>query len=432
MKKLFLLIITLMFITSLTGCFGINRDPRNTSVTTTFATENPVDYSKIQSEIYSNIYEEIKRNIYDELVDDLKKEFINGTIDYDDFQSRLIKTARTASEGNVYVLNKKYNSDNELVAYGSGSGVIFDMTDSAETFSDYESKTFEKAYRYYVITNEHVINSGDGFEVVFSDETMADAYVIGSDEQNDIALLYFDSDNYHPLMKLGDSDDLAIGEVVLAVGNPKGQTLFSSVTMGVVGGVNRNLIDSSGTRNTINKYIQHDAAINAGNSGGGLYNLEGEVVGINSVKYVSTQTTEIEGLNFAIPINLVKDICSEIREYGHYDGTVSFGITVTEVTALTKAGRTNYNVPDDVTDGIVVISVNAGGSSDGALIPNDIIVGADNIVITKSSNLQEVLKAHRMGDTVELTVIRNGERINVNVTFHRTITVSEDENNEGE
>ncbi len=430
MKKSFLLVLfTLLFVISLTGCFSINNNTEKP--TTTFATESPIDYSKVQSELYSNIYEELKRNIYDELRDELKEEFINGTIDYDDFQSRLIKSAKIASEGNVYVLNKKLNEENELIGQGSGSGVIFDMTDDSSTFGNYESKTLEKKYRYYLITNEHVVKDGDGFDIVFADETKADGYLIGADEKNDIAVLYFDSDNTHPIMTIGDSDDLTVGELVIAVGNPKGQTLFSSVTLGVVGGVNRNLIDSSGTRNTINKYIQHDAAINAGNSGGGLYNLDGELVGINSVKYISTATAEIEGLNFAIPINLVKEICKEIRETGKYDGTVSFGITVSEVSALTKAGRIQYNVPDDVSEGIVVISVNAGDSSDGVLEANDIIVVADNIVITKSANLQEVLRNHRMGDTIELTVIRNGERVNVSLTFHRTIEKAAEEQ-EGE
>lgn len=430
MKKSFLLVLfTLLFVISLTGCFSINNNTEKP--TTTFATESPIDYSKVQSELYSNIYEELKRNIYDELRDELKEEFINGTIDYDDFQSRLIKSAKIASEGNVYVLNKKLNEENELIGQGSGSGVIFDMTDDSSTFGNYESKTLEKKYRYYLITNEHVVKDGDGFDIVFADETKADGYLIGADEKNDIAVLYFDSDNTHPIMTIGDSDDLTVGELVIAVGNPKGQTLFSSVTLGVVGGVNRNLIDSSGTRNTINKYIQHDAAINAGNSGGGLYNLDGELVGINSVKYISTATAEIEGLNFAIPINLVKEICKEIRETGKYDGTVSFGITVSEVSALTKAGRIQYNVPDDVSEGIVVISVNAGDSSDGVLEANDIIVVADNVVITKSANLQEVLRNHRMGDTIELTVIRNGERVNVSLTFHRTIEKAAEEQ-EGE
>ena len=423
MKKSITFLFMIFFVALLSGCFSMNQRTTKSSITTTFQTENPVDYNKIRSELYSEVYSELKRDIYDELVEELKEEFINGTIDYDNLQSRIIKTAQTATSGNVYVLNKRENENGEVVAYGSGSGVLFDRTDTSTTFGDFESKTLEKEYRYYLITNEHVVKDGKEYQVVFHDSTAVDAYLIGTDDTNDIAVLYFDSDNQYPLMKLGDSDALAVGEVVLAVGNPKGESLFGSITMCVVGGLNRNLIEADGTKNTINKYIQHDAAINGGNSGGGLYNLDGEVVGINSIKYVSTATSEIEGLNFAIPINLVKNICSEIREFGKYDGTVTFGITVASVSDLTNAGRTTYNVPESVTSGLVVIQIVTGGSSYNILNPNDIIIFADGVTVDDSSDLGGVLSRHRMGDTINVTVIRNGENVNLEITFHRVMDV---------
>ena len=428
MKKSILFFISILSLTLLSGCFTYQRSTTQTS--TTFLTESPLDYNKIQSEIYSKVYSEIKRDIYDQLVDELKQEFLNGTIDYDDLQSRIIKTVSIATKGNVYVLNQKYNDNHELVAASSGSGVIFDSISDPSEFSDYESNTLEKEHRYYVITNEHVVKNGDGFQIVFEDDTSVDAFLIGSDDTNDIALLYFDSNNTYNVMTLGNSDEISIGEIVLAIGNPKGESLFGSVTMGVVGGVNRNLIDSNGTKNTINKYIQHDAAINGGNSGGGLYNLDGEVIGINSVKYVSTSTSEIEGLNFAIPINLVKDIISEIRQFGKYDGTVTFGITVTEVGALTSAGRANYNVPDEVSDGVIVISITAGGSSYGVLLENDILIRADGETVLSTSDLAKVLSRHRIGDTINLTVLRNGVETELSLTFHRTVEVVEDTESE--
>ena len=431
MKRSILLIVMLLSIALVSGCIPYESN-RTKDTTTTFASESPIDYSKMESQMYSNVYSKLKQDIYDELVDDLKEEFINGTIDYDNLQSRIIKTVTIAKSGNVYVLNKQKSDNNELVGVGSGSGVIFDFIDDPSDVGEYEKTPLEKAYRYYVITNHHVIEDGEGFEIVFGDETSVDAYVIGSDDTNDIAVLYFDSDNLHSIMKLGDSDQVKVGEIVLAVGNPKGQSLFGSVTMGVIGGVNRNLIDSQGTKNTINKYIQHDAAINGGNSGGGLYNLDGEVIGINSIKYVSTSTSEIEGLNFAIPINLVKNIISEIREFGQYDGTVSFGITVAEVTALTQTGRVKYNVPDSVTSGVVVIGVNEGGSSDGVLQANDILIFADGITVTGTQDLATVLGNHRMGDTIQLKVLRGGVETTLSLTFHRTIVKEDNTANDSE
>jgi len=418
-KKIMSLLILCLLAFSLSGCVII----RGTGTTAekaqkTYKQESTIDKESIIKDIYDDIYEQIESDLRESITGDLIKEFGSGEVSLDSLQEEIYKVVSTASKGNIGITTRVSNGKGDEVAYATGSAVIFDKTTSK---GEMDPTDLEEGYnRYYFITNHHVIENGTSFLATFEDETAIDAYLIGSDETTDIACLYFDSKLTYVVNPLGDSDALKVGSIVLAIGNPKGETLYGSVTMGIIGGKNRNLLetasDGSQTRNTIVSYIQHDAAINSGNSGGGLYNLKGECVGINSVKYAAS---DIEGLNFSIPINLVKKVIQEIRLTGSYSGNVSLGISCTEVCALTKDGRTTYKVPAEVTSGVIVLLIDEAKSAYGILQEYDIIIKIDDTVIEDSSDIRFVLNDHVIGDTVSITVIRDGSETTVDLTFKR-------------
>lgn len=402
-KKILSILLILIFTVMLTGC---SLDFSRTSTLTTIDANSAVDRKSIADDIYDRVKDQVEADLYTEIYNQLLEEFGDATITWETLQREVYSVVDGAAKSNVSVTNYKTNTNGEISASSYGSGVIYERENL--TGDGYK-------YRYYVITNQHVVSGGLRFGVGFEDETSIDAILVAADETTDIAVLYFDTDREFTIAELGSSSDLKTGTFVLAIGNPKGSTLFGSVTFGVISGNNRNLIDGDSV-NTFLFYIQHDAAINSGNSGGGLFTLDGKVIGINSVKYASS---DIEGLNFSIPIDLVKEVVSQLRETGYYDGTVSFGITCTAVSGLLNAGRVEYNVPDNITEGLLVISVAEGSSSDGVLAANDIIIKANGADVKDSSDLQPILKSSRIGDSVELVIVRGGEEQTVTVTFKR-------------
>ena len=400
MKKVLSIIILCFSLFIVTGC--------NLSLGTTTNGETAIDRKSIADEIYSKVYSDIERDLKSQIYEELINRYGSGTVEWERLQDEIYNVIEGAGEANIGVYNMKKNTYDELIASSYGSGVIYRR--------DTLPEGSETKYKYYAITNEHVVNGSDAVMVGFKDETKLNATLVGSDETTDIAVVTFNTSREFTVAELGDSDSLKTGTIVLAIGNPKGETLFGTATFGIVSGNNRHLIEN-GSVNQFLFYVQHDAAINSGNSGGGLFTLDGKVVGINSIKYTSA---DIEGLNFSIPINLVKEVQRQLLEYGTYEGTVSFGITTSEVASLTKAGREKYNVPSSVTEGILVIEVAEGKSCDGLLQANDIIIKADGFKVTSSSDLQPYLKNGKIGDSVVFTVLRGGQEVEVTIVFKRS------------
>ena len=405
MKKVLTIVLSFVMVLILSGCSLTQQQQ------TTIDGQSVIDRSSIAADIYNQVHDKIERELYDEIYAALLEEFGDATITWETLQQQIFNVINGNGEANCSVTNYQRSTETgEIQAYSYGSGVICEK----ETLVDSEYST-----RYWVITNEHVVEGGVKFAIGFKDGTKIDATLKGGDSTTDIALHYFDTNRVFEVAPLGNSDEVKQGEFVIAIGNPKGETLYGSTTFGIVSGTNRNLVDGNGTVTSYLFYIQHDAAINSGNSGGGLFNMKGEVIGINSVKYASES---IEGLGFSIPINLVKDVISEIKEYGSYSGTVTFGVTVASVSSLNASGRKTYGVPDSITKGVVVISVAEGGSSDGVLQPNDIIIKTGNTPIEDSNDLALILQGKKIGDTLPLTVYRNGSYIDVVITFKRNTT----------
>lgn len=257
----------------------------------------------------------------------------------------------------------------------------------------------------YVLTNFHVIEGSNSITVSCYDGTAYDAKLIGYDQSNDIAVLKVEADGLTPVI-LGDSDLLNVGDPVVAIGNPLGELTFS-LTSGAVSAKDRQVTMSNGT--TMN-LIQTDCAINSGNSGGALFNLYGEVVGITNAKYSSSSMNEasIDNIGFAIPMNDVRDIVFSIIEKG-YISKPYIGVSVTDVSPETQS----YGLPK----GAAVRSVTEGSPAQTAgLAENDIITAADDTAITGSSDLIRFIGDCAVGQTVNFTVYRSGQTLTVTVT----------------
>lgn len=240
-----------------------------------------------------------------------------------------------------------------------------------------------------------------------SDKTEYEATIIGYDTDTDIAVLKIDASGLTPA-EFGNSDDLQVGELVLAIGNPLGFELFGSVTSGIVSALNRE-ININDKKMSL---IQTDAAINSGNSGGPLVNSYGQVIGINSAKMTSTYSSaSVEGLGFAIPITQAKTIIDDLINYGYVKGRPQLGITCIDVDETT-ANLYNMSV------GAYVRSVTPNGAADLAGIQEgDIIIGVNGTAVSTTEEINEKKNEFKAGDTITLTISRNGKDTDVQVTL---------------
>ncbi len=256
----------------------------------------------------------------------------------------------------------------------------------------------------YVLTNYHVIESSNSISVTLYDGKSYDAALIGYDESSDIAVLKIDAEGLTPVV-LGDSDNLNVGDSVVAIGNPLGELTFS-LTSGAVSALNREItLSNSVTMNL----IQTDCAINSGNSGGALFNLYGEVIGITNAKYSGSGTgASIDNIGFAIPINHVRGIVESIIENG-YVAKPYIGVTVSDVSEETMG----YGLPA----GAAVKAVSEDSPAEKAgLQVNDIITAVNGKEISGRTGLSEAVSAASVGDTLTLTVYRQGKTISAEVT----------------
>ncbi|MGA1226546.1 MAG: trypsin-like peptidase domain-containing protein [Tamlana sp.] len=262
----------------------------------------------------------------------------------------------------------------------------------------------------YIITNNHVINNSDELSVTLNNNKTYKAEIVGSDPKTDIALLKIDAEEDLPYVTFADSDNAKIGEWVLAVGNPF--NLTSTVTAGIISAKARNL-DPTGKYTQ--SFIQTDAAVNPGNSGGALVNTKGELVGINTA--ISSQTGSYIGYSFAVPSNIARRVIEDIMEYGNVQNGI-LGIT---------GGSLNSSVADELgvneTEGIYVAEViEDSGAEKAGIETGDIIKEIDNIKVSKFADLTGHISARRAGDIVNLTLLKDGKLKTVAVTLTRNET----------
>jgi S1-C subfamily serine protease len=268
---------------------------------------------------------------------------------------------------------------------GAGSGVIY-STDG------------------YIITNNHVVENADDVEVTTVDNKKYPAKIVGTYADGDLAVLKIEADNL-PVLRLADSDQVKIGEWVLAVGNPL--ELNSTVTAGIVSAKGRDLNIIKG-RSSIESFIQTDAAVNPGNSGGALVDASGRLIGINTA--IATQTGFFEGYSFAIPVNLARRIVDDIIENGSYRRGF-LGINIQDL---------NQDLSDElglgITQGIYVESLEDGGAAQMAgVLPDDVIVGVNGKSVRTSADLLETIGGSKAGETVTLSLKRRNKTIDIPV-----------------
>ncbi len=250
----------------------------------------------------------------------------------------------------------------------------------------------------YIVTNNHVIDKSQEIEVVLNDKRSYHAKLIGTDPSTDLAVLKIDCKNL-PLLSYGNSDELKVGEWVIAVGNPF--NLTSTVTAGIVSAKARN-INILSKRFAIESFIQTDAAVNPGNSGGALVNRKGELVGINTA--IASKTGSYVGYSFAIPVSIVKKIVKDIIEFGKVQRAF-LGINIIEINSenLESLGM-------DKIEGIYVSKVNENSGADkSGMKKGDIILKVENIIVNNKAQLLEQISKYRPADKINITVKSNGK-----------------------
>ncbi len=261
----------------------------------------------------------------------------------------------------------------------------------------------------YILTNNHVVEDAkdDGIKVIMHDRKEFKAKLIGRDPLTDIAVLKIEAANL-PAAHFGNSDEVQIGEWVIAVGNPLG--LRSTVTTGIISAIGRGQLNLNKDRYAVEDFIQTDAAINPGNSGGGLFDLEGSLVGINTA--IASQTGYYSGYGFAIPVNLAKSVALDLIE----DGKIDRGYIGVSIRSVDEITAKSYKLSD--ISGVVVEDVLKGSPAEKAGVERaDVILDIDGVAVNTSNELQSRVTMHRVGDVIKLKIWRDGKTIYKNVTL---------------
>ena len=332
--------------------------------------------------------------------------------------TEITKVVAEVKNAVVSVINKQSTSRNnlygtqqtggELATASEGSGVIYKN---------------ENGYAY-IVTNYHVIAKSQELEVLLADGTREKAELVGSDQWTDLAVIRIANTNVSTVAEFANSDDVEVGQTAIAIGSPLGSEFATSVTQGIVSATNRSVatdVDGDGQEDWVVTAIQTDAAINPGNSGGALINSAGQVIGINSMKI---SKSSVEGMGFAIPSNEVVSIIKQLEENGKITRP-ALGISMVNLTSVNTRVIQQMNLPADVKSGVVIAEVDSKGSAKAAgLQAYDVIVEMDGQKIEGIQNLRKVLYSHKVGDKMEVTYYRNGQKQTTTISLTETSSPS--------
>lgn len=332
--------------------------------------------------------------------------------------TEITKVVAEVKNAVVSVINKQSTSRNnlygtqqtggELATASEGSGVIYKN---------------ENGYAY-IVTNYHVIAKSQELEVLLADGTREKAELVGSDQWTDLAVIRIANTNVTTVAEFANSDEVEVGQTAIAIGSPLGSEFATSVTQGIVSATNRAVatdVDGDGQEDWVVTAIQTDAAINPGNSGGALINSAGQVIGINSMKI---SKSSVEGMGFAIPSNEVVSIIKQLEENGKITRP-ALGISMVNLTSVNTRVIQQMNLPADVKSGVVIAEVDSKGSAKAAgLQAYDVIVEMDGQKIEGIQNLRKVLYSHKVGDKMEVTYYRNGQKQTTTISLTETSSPS--------
>ena len=327
------------------------------------------------------------------------------------------KTAVKNENSITQAVDKVKDAVVSIITYSGNSQSSFVGSDDTDTDSNTEQVNSEGSgviYKKddnnaYLVTNTHVINGAKKLDIRLADGTKVPGEIVGSDTYSDIAVVKISSEKVSTVAEFGDSSQLAVGETAIAIGSPLGSEYANTVTQGIVSSLNRHVSLKSEDGQAIStNAIQTDTAINPGNSGGPLINIQGQVIGITSSKIASNGGTSVEGLGFAIPANDVKNIIKQLEK----DGKVTrpaLGIHMVNLTNLSTADLQKLKLPDNVTSGVAVRSVQKNMPANGHLQQYDVITKVDDTKISSTTELQNALYSHSIGDEMTVTYYRNGK-----------------------
>ncbi|UUX33244.1 S1C family serine protease [Fundicoccus culcitae] len=339
-----------------------------------------------------------------------------------DFESAIIGAVEKTSDAVVSVSNYQYVSSPESI-FSYYSGIDLNNTEETLSLVGQGSGVVYKIEgdQAYIVTNNHVIEDAEEVSVIMANGEVIQAQIIGADAISDLAVLQIPADQVTTVIEFADSDAVQVGSLAIAIGSPLGSEFSSSVTQGIVSGVDRVVpvdVDDDGNADYDMSLLQTDAAINPGNSGGALVNKNGQLIGINSSKLSSTQ---IEGMGFAIPSNEVVNIIGLLEA----DGEVirpSLGVSTYNLNEIALRSRVEVlGLDENTVDGVVVNQVLPDSSADkGGVEQYDVIVGMNDQPVTNLSDLRKELYRYNIGDTVTLNIIRNGENMQLELVLEAT------------
>lgn len=329
----------------------------------------------------------------------------------------ITQTAVKNENSTTQAVDKVKDAVVSIITYSGNSQNSFVGADDTDIDSNTEQVNSEgsgviykkEGESAYLVTNTHVINGAKKVDVRLTDGTKVPGEIVGSDTYSDIAVVKISSEKVSTVAEFGDSSQLAVGETAIAIGSPLGSEYANTVTQGIVSSLNRHVSLKAEDGQAIStNAIQTDTAINPGNSGGPLINIQGQVIGITSSKIASNGGTSVEGLGFAIPANDVINIIKQLEK----DGKVTrpaLGIHMVNLTNLSTADLQKLKLPDNVTSGVAVRSVQKNMPANGHLQQYDVITKVDDTKISSTTELQNALYSHSIGDEMTVTYYRNGK-----------------------
>ena len=380
------------FLGGLVGGLAVSFFQTTTNTTTqTTKTSEKVTVSKVNYDNQTSVTEAVKK-VQDAVV---------SVISY------------KQGSGNGTSIFGNQDSSDELAVSSEGSGVIY-------------KKDGDDAY---IVTNTHVIAGADQIDIQLASGEKVRGELVGSDTYSDIAVIKIAADQITTVAEFADSSTINVGETAIAIGSPLGAIYANSVTQGIISSLSRTVTSKSEDGQTIStNAIQTDTAINPGNSGGPLINIQGQVIGITSSKITfasATSNVSVEGMGFAIPSNDVIVIIKQLEENGKVVrpalGVQMLDLAQLSSSQLETAGLENSNL----TSGVLIISTQEGLPAHGKLQQYDVITAIDGEKIETSSDLQTALYKHSIGDSIQVTVYRDGKEKNVTIELtHSTENLS--------
>ena len=306
----------------------------------------------------------------------------------------------------VSIITYSANSQNSLFGYSESDT----DTNTEQVSSQGSGVIYKKDGEYaYIVTNTHVINGANKLDIRLADGTKVPGEIVGTDTYSDIAVVKISSEKVSAVAEFGDSSQLTVGETAIAIGSPLGSEYANTVTQGIISSLNRTVSLKSEDGQAIStKAIQTDTAINPGNSGGPLINIQGQVIGITSSKIATNGGTSVEGLGFAIPSNDAIKIIEQLEKNGKVTRP-ALGIQMVNLSNLSTTDLQKLKLPDNITSGVAVRSVQPNMPANGHLEKYDVISKVDGNPIASATELQNALYSHSVGDEMTITYYRNGK-----------------------